>query len=469
MKAMAVRPARSICLGPRTGRGGRALAGRRAGPGASRAGLGPRPAVDAPTQDGGRRGGRGSGGGDRGPGRRPGRPDPSQCRPPVGEPRPRAGQPAHRPTLTATSSSPTPRERARFDLALEAIKTFHSGVSEELVLKEKQFDGLRTKLLRGATDFYRRLEDLLAGEPDRRSARCWAGLSRHRRADGQDRLAGRGPDGTAAWAGAPNGPGGRRGARRLPEAGRGAEPDRGRRPAGGQRRDGRRVLASYQRARELLEPLARSSPDEPSDRAAVAKCLRGIARVQYHAGRAPESLASHERARAIFQDLADDHPALTPLPARPGGEPPRHRDIHRAGGHVKGPGLLPESPGHPPEARRGRTRRRPVPERPGPELQRPRLLAAARSVIRPRRWGRSSRRGRSSRAWPMPTRPSPNSRATWRRATRSSARSRTRPAIRTLALASFERQQAILRRLVAANPRHALSRAGWPRVTRTWA
>jgi hypothetical protein len=37
------------------------------------------------------------------------------------------------------------RERARFNLALEAIKTFHGGVSEDLLLKEKQFDGLRTK------------------------------------------------------------------------------------------------------------------------------------------------------------------------------------------------------------------------------------------------------------------------------------------------------------------------------------
>ena len=61
------------------------------------------------------------------------------------------------------------RERARFELSLEAIKTFHGGVSEDLLLKEKQFDGLRTKLLRGASDFYRRLEGLLAGQADHRS------------------------------------------------------------------------------------------------------------------------------------------------------------------------------------------------------------------------------------------------------------------------------------------------------------
>ena len=61
------------------------------------------------------------------------------------------------------------RERARFDLGLEAIKTFHGAVSEDLLLKEKQFDGLRTKLLRGATDFYERLEELLKGQEDRHS------------------------------------------------------------------------------------------------------------------------------------------------------------------------------------------------------------------------------------------------------------------------------------------------------------
>ena len=36
----------------------------------------------------------------------------------------------------------------RFDLATEAIKTFHTGVSEDLLLREKQFAGLRTRLLR---------------------------------------------------------------------------------------------------------------------------------------------------------------------------------------------------------------------------------------------------------------------------------------------------------------------------------
>ncbi len=37
------------------------------------------------------------------------------------------------------------RERARFELAQEAIKMFHTGVSEDLLLKQKEFGALRTE------------------------------------------------------------------------------------------------------------------------------------------------------------------------------------------------------------------------------------------------------------------------------------------------------------------------------------
>jgi tetratricopeptide (TPR) repeat protein len=58
------------------------------------------------------------------------------------------------------------RERQRFDLAMEAIKLFHGEVSEDLLLKERQFEALRGKLLTGAAGFYGKLENLLAGQPD---------------------------------------------------------------------------------------------------------------------------------------------------------------------------------------------------------------------------------------------------------------------------------------------------------------
>jgi eukaryotic-like serine/threonine-protein kinase len=61
------------------------------------------------------------------------------------------------------------RERSRFTLAQEAIRTFHTGVSEDLLLKQKEFGALRTKLLQSAKDFYQKLEGLLEGHADRES------------------------------------------------------------------------------------------------------------------------------------------------------------------------------------------------------------------------------------------------------------------------------------------------------------
>jgi serine/threonine-protein kinase len=64
------------------------------------------------------------------------------------------------------------REQARFDLAMEAIRAFHTGVSEDLLLKEPQFQRLRTRLLHGAREFFGKLERQLEGQTDRRSRRA---------------------------------------------------------------------------------------------------------------------------------------------------------------------------------------------------------------------------------------------------------------------------------------------------------
>jgi tetratricopeptide (TPR) repeat protein len=63
------------------------------------------------------------------------------------------------------------RERARFRLAMEAIRTFHSGVSDDVLLKQKELETLRAKLLRGAREFYQKLEGLLEGQTDPESRR----------------------------------------------------------------------------------------------------------------------------------------------------------------------------------------------------------------------------------------------------------------------------------------------------------
>src|SRR5262249_40272927 len=62
--------------------------------------------------------------------------------------------------------------QARYDLSVEAIQTFHTGVSEDFVLKEEKFKALRDRLLRSAADFYGKLVSLLGEDPDFASRRA---------------------------------------------------------------------------------------------------------------------------------------------------------------------------------------------------------------------------------------------------------------------------------------------------------
>ena len=105
---------------------------------------------------------------DRRSGRLPCTPDPGQRRSQVGQPRPGDGQPARR------RRQPQPRareraERARFDLALDAIKTFHSTVSEELLLNEAQFAAIADQAPQGRDRILRAARGHAPGQPDNRS------------------------------------------------------------------------------------------------------------------------------------------------------------------------------------------------------------------------------------------------------------------------------------------------------------
>ena len=64
--------------------------------------------------------------------------------------------------------------QARFEMAQKAIATFHTGVSEDMLLKNDQFKELRTKLLNEAAEFYADLEKLLAGQTDAKSRKTLA-------------------------------------------------------------------------------------------------------------------------------------------------------------------------------------------------------------------------------------------------------------------------------------------------------
>ena len=76
---------------------------------------------------------------------------------------------AHAAKANAELKTANEGEKQRFNLAMEAIRLFRGEVSEDLLLKEKQFEILRTRLLKGAADFYSRLEGLLKGQSDRES------------------------------------------------------------------------------------------------------------------------------------------------------------------------------------------------------------------------------------------------------------------------------------------------------------
>jgi serine/threonine protein kinase len=63
---------------------------------------------------------------------------------------------------------------ARFELAQKAIALFHTGVSEDMLLKNAEFKDLRTQLLKEAAGFYDDLKKLLEGQTDAKSRQALA-------------------------------------------------------------------------------------------------------------------------------------------------------------------------------------------------------------------------------------------------------------------------------------------------------
>jgi serine/threonine-protein kinase len=185
--------------------------------------------------------------------------------------------------------------RARYDLAVDAIKTFHTGVSEDFLLKQDQFKELRDRLLNSASDFYGKLGALLGKETDvvsRRAlaqsnyeladltyqvGRIQAALMAHRAvlaarealaaetgvAPGVKADVGRSLTAVASllyWTG------------KVDEA-----------------------LTTYRRSESLLAGVAASDPEA---RAALAACRTRMSRPLLHAGKPAEALAACKLARA---------------------------------------------------------------------------------------------------------------------------------------------------------------------------
>jgi tetratricopeptide (TPR) repeat protein len=199
--------------------------------------------------------------------------------------------------------------QARFDTAVKAIETFHTGVSEEALLKNPQFKELRTKLLKQAAAFYAELEKLLAGQTDARSRKALAAgyfqlaeltqmigskpeaLALHRQALAIRR-------GLAADAGADLETQ-LDVARSLRKLGLVLQDWMG---------DNAGALAAYQ---ELLDLAERLEAEHPTDavRFQLALGHHGIGRQLNLIGKSAEALEAHRKALAIRERLANANPA----------------------------------------------------------------------------------------------------------------------------------------------------------------
>ena len=251
----------------------------------------------------------------------------------------------------------------RYDLAVEAIKTFHTGVSEDFLLKQDQFKELRDRLLKSAADFYGKLGALLGKETDFASRRALA-QANFEVADLTAKV-GRNEDALAAH---------------------------------------RAVLARR-------EALAAEPGADAEAKADVGRSLTAVAFLLESTGKTAEAEATYRRAESLLAGLAVSSPAaraaLATCRARLGS-------------------LLPRRASPPPPWRRtawrGPTRRRRPPPprqrtRPG-ATWRPRFTASAfccrRRASRRRLRPSTARRWRSIGSWPTTTPPSPNSAAAWR-------------------------------------------------------
>jgi serine/threonine protein kinase len=200
--------------------------------------------------------------------------------------------------------------QARFDMAAKAIALFHTGVSEDMLLKNDQFKELRTKLLKEAAGFYTELEKLLAGQTDAKSRRTLAegyfqlGELTDKIGDKKQALAVH----RKALA-----------LRRELAAAEGADVETRLDVARSLNKVGELLramgelagaLAAYEEERGLAERLEAERPTD-AVRSVLGHGHGGIGRVLSQTGKPEAALESYRKALAIQQKLADANPAVT--------------------------------------------------------------------------------------------------------------------------------------------------------------
>ena len=199
--------------------------------------------------------------------------------------------------------------QARYDLAVDAIKTFHTGVSEDFLLKQDQFKELRDWLLKSAAEFYGKIGALLGKETDVASRRALA-ASNFELAELTGKV-GHKEDALAAHRAVLAA---RESLAAEPGADASAKADVGRSltavalllEATGKTEE---ALAAYRRSEALLASLAGSDP------AALASCRSSMGYLLSTTGKTVDALAAYKLARAVQEELADAPGA--PNDARP--------------------------------------------------------------------------------------------------------------------------------------------------------
>ena len=151
------------------------------------------------------------------------------------------------------------KAQTRFDLAREAIERFHTGASEDVLLKEPQLKPLREKLLGSALEFYEKVEALLEKES--------GGAPLEELASAYERV------------GAITG-------------------EIGSFPA---------AIESLERARAIRQHLAEQQPRSDDAQAALADVLARQSDFLYEVDRLQEALDGLQQVRSIRQRLAELH------------------------------------------------------------------------------------------------------------------------------------------------------------------
>jgi tetratricopeptide (TPR) repeat protein len=199
---------------------------------------------------------------------------------------------------------------ARFELAQKAIALFHTGVSEDMLLKNAEFKDLRTKLLKEAAGFYDDLKKLLEGQTDAKSRKALA-AAYFELAELTGKIGSR-PEALAIHCKA-------LAIRRELAAAPGA--DVGTRldvvhslgkigVASERMSDYAGALVAYQEGGDLAERLAAEQPTD-AVRFVLAQSYDKIGWVLRVTGKPTDALEAHGKVLAIVQELADANPANT--------------------------------------------------------------------------------------------------------------------------------------------------------------